>query len=273
MTTSARTTLLTVDDGPSEKTGEMVRWLSSRGIPALFFFRGDKMEQFPDAADEAIRAGFAIGNHLYAHKRASAVPPEETIADIARTEALIEAACARAEVTRTAKYLRFPHMDCGLGGWTLDYDRIDDPQDRETIEKFFAAGLNNTPSPPTPQMRRTHGALAAYLEKEDFSPLPCPAKPPRWFRHLAAERSAPFTFSTADWKLTARHLGKHADTRSVEDILARIDADPDLNRPGAGSIFLVHDQTELFDSFRRIVDHLAQKGFAFAPVPQPIRSI
>lgn len=261
---AARRILLTLDDGPSEATGESVDYLSKRRIPAVFFCRGDRMEQFPDAIPDAIRKGMTIGNHLYSHRQASRIPVSETIGEIERTEALIDAAYARADTRRVLRHLRFPYMDHGTGSQIVDYEAIGDAQDRQRIESVFGAGLKRLVSGfSEAEMQDNRAALRAYLEQKNFAPLPCPATPPRWFRHLAAERNAMFTFSTADWKLTARHRGKHADIRTAQDVMDMIDSDPDLNRPSAGGIVLMHDQAELLPDFRQIMDHFARKGFAF----------
>lgn len=262
----ARTVLLTIDDGPSPVTSRIVAYLSRHRIPAIMFFRGDRMEEHPAAVLEAIRHGFVVGNHLYRHARASQVPLAETLADLERTEGLIDRAYEAAGVRRPARYLRFPQMDCGLGGWIVDYDALDDREHRKILEEIFTGGLNVTSEAPDAEKRRIHRALADYLAAHGFAKGFCPQVPPAWFRHLAGERNFPFTFSTADWKLTERHRGRHADTRTVEDIVARIDADSELNRPGAGSILLIHDQVDLYPVFERLMDHFRQRGFGFAPV-------
>lgn len=260
-----RRILLTLDDGPSEATGEIVDYLSKRKIPAVFFCRGDRMEQFPDAIPQAIRKGMTIGSHLYSHRQASQIPVSETIEEIEKTEALIDAAYARAGVVRLVRHLRFPYMDHGMGSQIVDYEAIGDAEDRQRIEVVLGArGLKQVVSNfSEPEMRDNRSVLRTYLERQGFAPLPCPATPPRWFRHLATERNAMFTFSTADWKLTARHRGKHADIRTAQDVMDLIDSDPDLNRPGAGGIVLMHDQAELLPDFRQIMDHFVRKGFVF----------
>lgn len=259
-----RRLLLTLDDGPSEATEEIVDYLSKHKIPAVFFCRGDRMEQFPDEIPYAIREGMTIGSHLYSHRQASQIPVSETIEEIEKTEALIDAAYARAGVRRLIRYLRFPYMDHGTGSQIVDYEAITDAEDRQRIETLFGAGLKRLVSGfSEAEMRSNRAVLRAYLERQGFAPLPCPATPPRWFRHLAAERNAMFTFSTADWKLTARHRGKHADIHTAQDVMDLIDSDQDLNRPGAGGIVLMHDQAELLPDFKQIMDHFIKRKFVF----------
>ncbi|HEY8191255.1 MAG TPA: polysaccharide deacetylase family protein, partial [Alphaproteobacteria bacterium] len=62
---------LTIDDSPSAHTGELTVALQKRGVPALLFCRGDRMEKNPDAIVEALECGFVIGNHAYSHTRFS----------------------------------------------------------------------------------------------------------------------------------------------------------------------------------------------------------
>jgi peptidoglycan/xylan/chitin deacetylase (PgdA/CDA1 family) len=59
---------LTFDDGPSPAvTPHLVRLLRRLGVPATFFMVGDRVAGHPDLARLVHRAGFAIGNHTWAH--------------------------------------------------------------------------------------------------------------------------------------------------------------------------------------------------------------
>src|SRR5687768_722942 len=99
-----QTAYLTIDDTPSAQTDELTTFLAQRGVPALLFCRGDRLEANPDPAVRAVRAGFVLGNHAYSHTRFSALTLAEGIAEIERTERLIDGVYSRAGIARPGKY-------------------------------------------------------------------------------------------------------------------------------------------------------------------------
>ena len=52
---------LTIDDAPTEDFIRKVNYLKSVNVPAIFFCRGDRLEQRPDDLIYAIQQGFIIG--------------------------------------------------------------------------------------------------------------------------------------------------------------------------------------------------------------------
>jgi peptidoglycan/xylan/chitin deacetylase (PgdA/CDA1 family) len=64
-------------------------------------------------AVDAVRRGFALGNHSYLHPDFSHIGLQEARSEIERTEALIEDVYARAGVQRPGKWFRFPFLSEG----------------------------------------------------------------------------------------------------------------------------------------------------------------
>ena len=60
---------LTIDDGPSERTAEILSALDELDIPATFFLCGASMAERPEDAKAIASAGHEIGNHSYSHQR------------------------------------------------------------------------------------------------------------------------------------------------------------------------------------------------------------
>lgn len=58
---------LTFDDGPAEKTSEMLDMLSEQGVPATFFLLGRRVAELPELLERQIREGHAIALHSYSH--------------------------------------------------------------------------------------------------------------------------------------------------------------------------------------------------------------
>jgi len=64
-----RSIALTFDDGPSERSLELVEYLAGQDIHATFFQCGKNVERHPDIARTIWKMGHDIGNHTYSHPR------------------------------------------------------------------------------------------------------------------------------------------------------------------------------------------------------------
>ena len=256
---------LTIDDSPSMETGALTDALRARGLPALFFCRGDRLDADPRAAARAAAQGFILGNHAWSHTRFSTLSFEAGVGEIAATEGLIETAYRAAGIARPGKYFRFPHLDRGAGGWVVDYDAAG--PHRETLIDLFAGGLNIHLTPPPPELVEKKAALQTWLRAEGFAPPPCFANVEMpWYRETEMARAADcvFTFSTADWMLTPRHAGQWA-YKDLAGLKEKIDNDRALREPG-GHIVLAHDQDGLLETVLPLLDHFVARGFSFAPL-------
>ena len=58
---------LTFDDGPKADTPELLALLEEEGVPATFFFVGQKVRTFPEEARMVYESGHAIGCHTVYH--------------------------------------------------------------------------------------------------------------------------------------------------------------------------------------------------------------
>ncbi len=257
--------ILTIDDSPSPGTPALAEFLLTHDMPAVLFCRGDNLELFPVQAQEALARGFTLANHAYNHRRASVISYEEMTAEILATEKLIDDVYKSMRRPRGAKYFRFPHMDRGCGGWVVDYDAA--PAHAAALRHLFADGLNVKLDPPTAEHKEKKAQLQEFLRAEGFAPLPAAGVTHKAFREteMAAAVDAMFTFSTADWMLTRRHLGKWP-YKTLADLKKKIDQDPWLAAAASENIVLAHDQPELLPVVKTLVAYLREKGFYGRPV-------
>lgn len=257
---------LTIDDSPTQHTIALTDFLVSRDVPAIYFCRGDMMEQYGLASlIDAIRKGIVLGNHAYHHYRASQKPFEVTVDEIRSTEKLINQAYAEAGVVRGKKYFRFPHIDRGAGGWIIDYNQLS-AEDRDDVIAVFSDGINIDLAEPTPEMVEKKEKLQAFLKEEGYSPLNDGITFPWYQGELAAAIDMPYTYSTSDWMLLNRHKGKWP-YKSLEDLKVKIDEDRWLKDTHSRHIFLAHDKDEIEIVTRDLIDHSLAKGFKFLPIP------
>lgn len=260
---------LTIDDSPSARSDDIVDFLKARGIPALFFCRGDYLAANPAPMVRAVEAGFILGNHLYSHQRSSRMTMAQVQDEILRTQELIEDIYARAGKVQPLKTLRFPYMDCGMGAWFVAPDDL--TQEAYPIMRdLVGLGLGNDPAATPDDSALTRAKdMRAWLVAQGFAPPRFDAVTAPWFRGSVGLAGAPdtmVTISTADWMLTRRHLGKWPyDT--LEALVARSVAQAaDPCHEGSAHILLLHDQDELGDVCTGYVAALCNAGAEFMDI-------
>ncbi len=67
--TDRKVVALTFDDGPTDKTPEVLDMLREQGVKCTFFLTGREIERNRDYARAIVQAGHQIGNHSYSHER------------------------------------------------------------------------------------------------------------------------------------------------------------------------------------------------------------
>jgi peptidoglycan/xylan/chitin deacetylase (PgdA/CDA1 family) len=82
---------LTFDDGPHPVyTPAVLDRLAAHGVRATFFVVGARAEAHPELVARIVRDGHALGHHSWAHGRAEETAPATLVAEVRRTEALLE---------------------------------------------------------------------------------------------------------------------------------------------------------------------------------------
>ena len=235
---------LTIDDSPSPHMKQKVDFLLSKGIPAIFFCEGRKIEEHPDAVIYAIQNGFVIGNHSYNHPSFADISLEEGFEEIKRTDTLIDLIYQQAGVARPAKYFRFPYGN--KGGLAGDYPVSGYGEEGEKRKNAIQQYLRQLGySQPTFNITTTYFREAGLLDEAD------------WF----------WTFYTFDWSVNSDD--PMYGITSLEAVFARIDEDePEgargLNRPESEEIVLIHDHENSTDIFYPIVERFQEKGLQFS---------
>lgn len=98
-----KTVYLTIDDGPSENTQEVLDILDRYGCKATFFVVGHNEEYFPLIA-EAYKRGHTIGMHTYSHDYAEVyASPENYFADLDAISAVV-----KEQIGFVPCFIRFP---------------------------------------------------------------------------------------------------------------------------------------------------------------------
>ena len=118
-----RAATLVVDDGPSEATRLLLSRLEEAGHRAVLFVLGCNIAGREDVLADAVRRGFALGNHSFRHPYFSTIDLEDARAEIARTDALIDDVYTRAGMPRPGKWFRFPYLDIG-GSRAPEFQRL-----------------------------------------------------------------------------------------------------------------------------------------------------
>ncbi|HYS55060.1 MAG TPA: polysaccharide deacetylase family protein [Thermoanaerobaculia bacterium] len=89
--TDAREIWLTIDDGPTDDTPQLLELLATRSTRATFFLKGVLAQRRPDLVQAIVAAGHSIGNHSYSHPSGAfwCLPPSWIEEEIDRCNAVI----------------------------------------------------------------------------------------------------------------------------------------------------------------------------------------
>lgn len=82
--------LLTIDDGPSAQSVDIVKILSEQNVKAIFFINGMNHKAHPEAIKEEFNAGHMIGNHTWSHKHLKKLKDTEAQKEIDSNSDLIK---------------------------------------------------------------------------------------------------------------------------------------------------------------------------------------
>lgn len=254
---------LTIDDSPSTRMDDLVDYLEEKGVPAIFFCRGDFLAENFVCAVRALQKGFVLGNHAYSHQRASQKEFSWIVGEIEACEAILDEVHAAAGIRGRQKYFRFPQLDRGTAGWVVDYDSYPE-QERADLMRAFAQGLNvRSMERPDQSAFDKKDRLQSYLADAGYTqPFKNVTAP--WFRsgEIAKARDCLYTYSNCDWMLTNRHFGKWP-YKSVDELKQKALNDAGLRAPGSINVLLAHDQAEIVDITIELIDNLLENGMKF----------
>ncbi|MFI6211785.1 polysaccharide deacetylase family protein [Nocardia brasiliensis] len=102
--TADKVVALTLDDGPTERTPEVLKTLADAQIPATFYLVGGDLAARPDYGRAIAAAGHEIGNHSYRHRRMVFTSADTVRDEIERTDAEIAKTGYRGEITFRPPY-------------------------------------------------------------------------------------------------------------------------------------------------------------------------
>lgn len=125
---------LTYDDGPYEPyTNNLLSVLDRHEIKATFFFVGNKIEKYLEAAKLAHQKGHQIANHSYSHPKLTFKSPSFVRKEIEKTDRLIRSIGVNYEIVFRApfgnKFLVLPYMLWRLGKKHILFDFFPNPRD------------------------------------------------------------------------------------------------------------------------------------------------
>ena len=217
----------------------------------------------------AIKNGFLIANHSYAHERTCEIGFKNQTEQIIQTQKLIDKAYDIAEVERPPRYFRFPQLDRGCGNaWVIDFETV--PKEyREYVQSLFWDGVRlENKDLPTPTQIQCKKDIQNWLIDNHFQKFsPYDVTFPWWVEsELGAAIDVLITYSTSDWMATPRHLGKWP-YKNTDDLCKKIDDDPFLLTSPSAHIVLMHDdREESLTITKKLITHFLNQNFSFLPV-------
>ena len=221
--------LLTIDDVPSKNTPAIVDYLLEKGIRAILFAQGDKIEQYYEEAIYALRRGMIVGNHSYAHRAFSSMTAEAGIEDIERCEALLDRLYRDAGVERLLRPFRFPYGDKG---------------------------------------GRNKAELQEYLARRGFDKVDDTRLPYAWWRENGLHTDID-TFWTFDFEEYRLQYDRTFSYEAIREKMHSCSPKTGAALYGAGNRHILllhaHDETDaiLPGYYRRFLDDLLENGVVF----------
>jgi peptidoglycan/xylan/chitin deacetylase (PgdA/CDA1 family) len=140
--TPERLVALTLDDGPSGATPEVLRILSDAHAPATFYLNGAELAANPAAGKAIADAGHEIGNHTYSHRRMVPVSSSTVAAEIERTDDEIRKTGYRGPITFRPPYgkklFALPKYLSEHGRTTIMWDTEPDSAGNLTVDEIVS---------------------------------------------------------------------------------------------------------------------------------------
>jgi len=238
---------VTIDDAPSSRMRKRVDYLFEKGIPALWFCRGDYIKQRFDDVVYALKKGYIIGNHSYSHPHFSSLSLRQIYQEIRKTDRIIQFAYEKANIIQYKKYFRFPYGDKGGLFFNEHYGRYEGEGLRRKmlIQKFLKT--NGYSNPVIPEV------TYPFYHKLGFS----------------SDYDMFWTYDTMDWVIEKKQHPSGID--SIEKILERMDKKSLRQRLGltyrrSADIVLMHDHAKTTDVFPAIIKKLIAQNVEFKSV-------
>jgi peptidoglycan/xylan/chitin deacetylase (PgdA/CDA1 family) len=101
---------LTIDDGPTSNTEDLLNTLDQLGIPGTFFVVGDRARRYPEEINSILEHGHSLGLHGWSHTR---------FPELAKDELRRELQLTRDSLPVPVSMVRPPYGDLDLD--TLDW--------------------------------------------------------------------------------------------------------------------------------------------------------
>ncbi|MFC6013570.1 polysaccharide deacetylase family protein [Nocardia lasii] len=102
--TDEQVVALTFDDGPTERTPEVLAMLAELDVPATFYLVGKDLAAHPEYGTAIAAAGHELGNHTYNHHRMVLVSADTVRSEIERTDEQIRRTGYQGEITFRPPY-------------------------------------------------------------------------------------------------------------------------------------------------------------------------
>ncbi|KAF2467131.1 putative polysaccharide deacetylase [Lindgomyces ingoldianus] len=106
VSTPSKIVALTIDDGPSEYTSQIMEILKENNVAATFFIIGSQVPGKEDVLEDLVRNGNELGNHAMRDEPSRSLSDAELIRQIDTVETLIHRAYDAADLGHPARYFR-----------------------------------------------------------------------------------------------------------------------------------------------------------------------
>lgn len=273
----AKKIILTVDDSPSSKFEEMLDFLNSHQMKAIFFCIGQRMEDQKELLQHAILTGHILGNHSFSHPRFSDIPLKQCKEEILYTHDLIENLYSSLGFSDYPKVFRFPFGDKGdykFGHHFLDFYQAYSYQKSSYLKIAFKIAKNILPQY---FLKKENSGVAKkkqlqkYLNSLGYQAVNSPGVTYDFIANLRADYDWPWTMDAAEWKWYGTSITSEIRDDIVNTLFSKkpylgygeILEPYGMTVPDSDEILLLHDHPETLETFQVIIESLQGQGVEF----------
>lgn len=139
---------LTFDDGPGERTDELLEVLNKYNAHATFFMLGEKIEGQEKIIEKMVQIGCELGNHSYDHPALSGLDASGVQKQMSKTNDLLVAACGKSATVMRPPYGDYAgeaqdNVGLPIILWnvdTLDWDTMDTQSTINAVKEYADDG-------------------------------------------------------------------------------------------------------------------------------------
>lgn len=267
--------ILTIDDCPSIAFEEMLQFLDTVGIKAVFFCIGRRIPGNEENLVKAIQNGHVIGNHSYSHKHFSNLDLNDCYDEITKAALLISHLYRMAGHNSHPKVFRFPYgdrADLKYGHHFIPFEKAwfqHQPMIIRNWFQFFKKANTFEKKQKLGEDRKKK--IQAYLAGMGYKGFPKDLVQYNFFKVLNHGFDWSWTIDVGEWRWYTSNISEEVERNILSELFSskpylgfgEISEPHGLFGNSSNEILLLHDHPKTMAVFKKTIRSLLDKNFTF----------